>query len=65
MIWIKRRSEGFAVSSIAALEYDNAISPYLSVVMNRTSYTVTLLQYADVPTIKALEFKFPKANILG
>jgi hypothetical protein len=26
MIWIKRRSEGFAVSSIAALEYDNAIS---------------------------------------
>jgi|HubBroStandDraft_1064217.scaffolds.fasta_scaffold4185642_1 hypothetical protein len=65
MIWIKRRSEGFAVSSIAALEYDNAISPYLSVVMNRTSYTVTLLQYADVPTIKALEFIFPKTNILG
>jgi hypothetical protein len=31
MIWIKRRSEGFAVSSIAALEYDNAILAYLSV----------------------------------
>ena len=31
MIWIKRRSEGFAVSSIAALEHDNAISAYRSV----------------------------------
>jgi hypothetical protein len=33
--------------------------------MNRTSYTVKLLRYADVPTIKALEFIFPKTNILG
>jgi hypothetical protein len=35
MIWIKRRSEGLAVSSIAALGYDNAISPYLSVDYSR------------------------------
>ena len=26
--------------------------------------SVTLLRYADVPTIKALEFIFPKTNIL-
>src|ERR1700730_14983520 len=36
MIWIKRRSEGLAVSSIACLEYDNAVSPYLSVDYSRT-----------------------------
>jgi hypothetical protein len=35
MIWIKRRSEGLEVSSIAVLEYDNAISPYLSVDYSR------------------------------
>ncbi len=32
--------------------------------MSRTSFTVTLLQYADVPTIKALEFIFSRTNIL-
>jgi hypothetical protein len=41
MIWIKRRSEGFAVSSIAALEYGNAISAYRSVIYPRDLSLVT------------------------